>query len=149
LRADGGDPYAAARPGAGDVMTDGELRDLCNRFFDAIERHDLEEVGRIYAPDLAFWANVTGKEITRDENLEILAAGRTVHRRRTYDDRQIRTFAGGFLVQYSCNVVQHDGKRRSLSSCLVAECRDGLITRIDEYLDSSRFSDASRRPAPE
>lgn len=126
-------------------MNDGELRDLCNRFFDAVERHDLEEIGRIYAPGLKFWANVTGSEKSREENLKILADGKAVHRRRTYDDRQIRTFAGGFVAQYSCNIVQLDGRRRSLSSCLIAQCRAGQITRIDEYLDSSRFSDASRR----
>jgi ketosteroid isomerase-like protein len=128
-------------------MNDGELRDLCNRFFDAVERCDLVELGRIYSSDLKFWANVTGTEKTKEENLKILADGKAVHRRRTYDDRQIRTFEGGFLVQYSCNIVQLDGKKRSLSSCLIAECSDGQITRIDEYLDSSKFSDASRRPA--
>jgi ketosteroid isomerase-like protein len=40
------------------------------------------------------------------------------------------------------NVVQHDGRRASLSACVVALCKDGRITRIDEYLDSSKF----RRP---
>jgi len=129
-------------------MDDGELRALCNRFLDAVERGDVEEVGHIYSPELKFWANVTGTEKTRDENLKILAAGKAVHRRRTYDDRQIRTWPGGFLIQYSCNVVQHDGKKRSMRSCLLAECREGQITRIDEYMDSSKFSDAARRPAP-
>lgn len=128
-------------------MNDGELRALCNRFLDAVEQGDLDTIGRIYSPDLKFWANVTGTEKTRDENLKILADGKAVHRRRTYDDRQIRTWPGGFLIQYSCNIVQLDGQRRSLSSCLIAECRDGQITRIDEYMDSSRFSDASRRAA--
>ena len=126
-------------------MTDGELRDLCNRFFDAVERTDLDAIRAIYSDDLKFWANVTQAEKTKDENLKILADGKAVHRRRTYDDRQIRTFEGGFLVQYSCNIVQHDGRKRSLSSCLIAQCKAGQITRIDEYLDSSRFSDANRR----
>ena len=128
-------------------MNDGELRDLCNRFFDAVENHDLETIAAIYSDDLQFWANVTGTAKTKEENLQILRDGKAVHRRRTYDDRQIRTFRTGFLAQYSCNIVQLDGKKRSLSSCLIAECEDGQITRIDEYMDSSRFSDASRRPA--
>ena len=128
-------------------VNDGELRALCNRFFDAVERTDLEEIRKIYADDLKFWANVSDRELSKDENLKVLADGKAVHRRRTYDDRQIRTFDGGFLVQYSCNIVQRDGKKRSLSSCLIAQCKDGQITRIDEYMDSSRFSDAARRPA--
>jgi ketosteroid isomerase-like protein len=125
-------------------MNDGELRELCHRFFDAIERHDLEEIASIYAPGFSIWANVSGTEQTEEENLQILAAGKQRHRRRTYDDRTISTFATGFLVQYSVNIVQHDGERRSLWACLIAQCKNGQITHIDEYLDSSRFTDASR-----
>jgi ketosteroid isomerase-like protein len=125
-------------------MTDGELRELCHRFFDAVERHDLETVAELYAPELRFWINLTGVETSREENLKALADGRAVLRRRTYDDRTIRTFETGFLVQYSVNAVEHSGRRTSLSACIVAQCRDGKITRIDEYLDSIHFR--GRRP---
>jgi ketosteroid isomerase-like protein len=125
-------------------MNDRELRELCHRFFDAIERHDLDEVAAIYAPGFEIWANVTGAAKTKEENLQILAEGKGRHRRRTYDDRTINTFAGGFLVQYSVNITQHDGERRSLWACLIAQCKNGQITHIDEYLDSSRFTEASR-----
>ena len=129
-------------------MNDGELRELCHRFFDAIERHDLDEVAGIYAPDFTIWVNVTGAEKTKHDSLQTLDAGKARHRRRTYDDRTISTFATGFVVQYSVNVVQHDGERRSLWASLVAQCKNGQITHIDEYLDSSRFTDASRSAAP-
>jgi ketosteroid isomerase-like protein len=125
-------------------MNDGELRQLCHRFFDAIERHDLEEIASIYAPGFSIWANVGGTEKTKQESLQILAEGKQRHRRRTYDDRRISTFASGFVVQYSVNIVQHDGERRSLWACLIAQCKNGQITHIDEYLDSSKFTDASR-----
>jgi uncharacterized protein len=130
-------------------MNDGELRDLCHRFLDAIERHDLDAVAAIYAPGFSLWANVTGSEMTAQENIEILTAGKARHRRRTYDDRTIKTFSTGFVVQYSVNIVQHDGERRSLWACLVAQCKNGQITHIDEYLDSSRFTDASRTAMPQ
>ena len=120
-------------------MTDGELRDLCHRYFDAIERRDGRTVAELYAPDFTFWVNLTGAESSRDENLKALAEGYALHRRRTYDDRTIDTFETGFVVQYSVNVVTHDGRRTSLWACVVARCRDGRITRIDEYLDSIHF----------
>lgn len=129
-------------------MDDGETRALCHRFFDAIERHDLDTVRAIYAPGFRIWANVTHSEKTAEENLEILAQGRGLHRRRTYDDREVRTFPGGFLARFSINIVQHDGRRRSLWAAMVAECRDGQITRLAEYLDSSKFSDANLREKP-
>ncbi len=125
-------------------MTDRELRELCNRFFDAIERRDLDTVAELYAPDFNFWVNLTGAESSREQNLATLADGYALLRRRTYDDRIIDTFESGFLVRFSVTVVQHDGRRRSLSSCLVAQCKDGRITRIDEYMDSSKFG----RPRP-
>jgi ketosteroid isomerase-like protein len=120
-------------------MNDAELRALCHRFFDAIEQQDVTTVAQCYAPGLAFWINITGKTSTRDDNLAVLRAGYARNRRRTYDDRIVHTFEGGFLVQYSVSVVAHDGSKNSLWACIVALCSDGQITRIDEYLDSGKF----------
>jgi ketosteroid isomerase-like protein len=114
-------------------------RELCHRLFDAIEAGDLDVVADCYAPDMTMWFNVTGQTSTREENLEALRAGASLHRRRTYDDRQIRTFDDGFLVQYTTTVVTHSGHRRALSACLVAEVRDGRISTLMEYMDSGSF----------
>ena len=65
--------------------------------------------------------------------------GRDLHRRRTYDDRIISTFDDGFVVQYTVTVVAHNGTKVPLSACLVAEVRDGKITKLFEYLDSGKF----------
>ena len=70
----------------------------------------------------------------------MLRDGAKLHRRRTYDDRTINTFAGGFVVQYSVNVVTHSGAKASLWACVIAQCRNGRITRIDEYLDAGKFA---------
>ena len=52
-------------------------------------------------------------------------------RRRTYNDRQIHTFDDGFVAQYTCTVVTHEGKRIALAACLVAEVHDGRIVKLD------------------
>ena len=121
-------------------MTDTELRQLCHRFFDALEGGDHAAVARIYAPDFRMWVNLTDAESTAADNLAVLRDGAKLHRRRSYDDRIVDTFDGGFVAQYSVNVVAHSGKRTSLSACVVAQCRDGQIVRIDEYLDSGKFT---------
>ena len=124
-------------------MTDRELRELCHRYFDAIERRDVDAVAELYAPDFTFWVNLTGSESSREQNLQALRDGYALLRRRTYDDRMIDTFETGFVIRYSVSAVTHAGKRASLSTCIVAQCKDGQITHIDEYLDSSKF----RRPS--
>jgi ketosteroid isomerase-like protein len=121
-------------------MTDTELRELCHRFFDAIERADYDAVAQLYAPGFRFWVNLTGAESSAEENLAVLRDGTKLHRRRTYDDRIINTFDGGFIVQYWVNVVAHSGRRASLSACVIAQCRNGQILRIDEYLDAGKFA---------
>ncbi|HEY6599675.1 MAG TPA: nuclear transport factor 2 family protein [Pseudomonadales bacterium] len=126
-------------------MTDTELRELCHRFFDALERADVDTVAALYAPGMQMWVNVTGKEMSATENVAVLRDGAKLHRRRTYDDRVVNTFDGGFIVQYSVNVVAHSGRRTSLSACVIAQCRDGRITHLDEYLDAGKFG--ARRAA--
>jgi ketosteroid isomerase-like protein len=114
-------------------------RRLCHTLFDAIERSDLETVGECYAPDMTIWNNFTGETSTREENLAALATGAGLHRRRLYNDRVISTFDDGFVAQYTTHVVTHDGKQRALWACLVAEVRDGKITKLFDYLDSGKF----------
>ena len=130
-------------------MTDRELRELCNRFFDAIESRDLEAVADCYAPDFAFWVNLTGAESSRERSLATLRDGYALLRRRSYDDRSIDTFAGGFVIRYTLAGVQHDGHRGALWICIVGLCKDGKITRIDEYMDSGKFAAWAGRPAGE
>ena len=128
-------------------MTDRELRELCRRYFDAIERHDLEAVADCCDPEFTFWVNLSGSELTREQSLATLRDGRALLRRRSYDDRRVDTFDGGFLARYSVTCVPHDGRRFSLQACVVAQCRKGKITHLDEYLDSSKFR-APRQAEP-
>jgi ketosteroid isomerase-like protein len=128
-------------------MKDTELRELCTRYFDAVERHDVDAVADLYAPGFTFWVNVTGEGSSRGANLQALRDGYVLHRHRTYDDRSVDTFETGFLARYSVNVVEHNGRRTSLWACIVAQCKDGRITRIDEYLDSGKFRRPERKPS--
>ena len=128
---------------------DTEHRALCHALFDAIEREDPEGMARCYAPGMTLWFNVTGEEVSGADTIAAQAAGRRIQRRRTYDDRIVNTFDDGFVVQYTLTIVLHDGARRSLSACAVAEVHDGLIVRLSEYLDSTRFGrPRAKEPAP-
>jgi ketosteroid isomerase-like protein len=127
-------------------VTDSEIRALCHRFFDALETGDIDTVAELYRDDLVFWFNVTDKTSTKAENLKAVAAGKAVHRHRRYNDRIVNTFRDGFVMQYTVNITHHDGRETALIPCVVVLCRDGKITRMDEYIDSSKFASAARRP---
>ena len=121
-------------------MTEGEIRELCETFFDAYQDRRTDILDRVLADDCIIWHNVFGRETTRDDNLAALPDGYKGQRRRTYNDRIINTFHDGFVIQYSLNGVQHNGHRGALWICIVGRVRDGKITRIDEYMDSSKFA---------
>lgn len=120
-------------------MTERELRLLCNRFFDAYQDRRIDELRAIYAPNCVIWTNVFGVERSGHDNLVALPASYARARRRTYDDRVINTFDQGLMIQYTLSGVHHTGHRGALSVCIVALCKEGLITRIDEYMDTSKF----------
>jgi limonene-1,2-epoxide hydrolase len=132
-------------------MTDSEIRTLCNRFFDAYQDQRVDLLAEIYAPDCIVWHNVYGRDTTGADNLAALPASYAMQRRRTYNDRIINTFDGGFVIQYTLHGVQHSGHQGALWICIVGLCRDGKITRIDEYMDSGKFpawrSPRSSKPA--
>jgi ketosteroid isomerase-like protein len=121
-------------------VTHGEIRELCSRFFDAYENRRIDELAEIYSDDCIVWHNVFGRDTTGAENLAALPKSYGGQRRRTYDDRTINVFDGGFVIQYTLAGVMLDGHKGALWICIVGLCKDGKITRIDEYMDSSKFA---------
>jgi ketosteroid isomerase-like protein len=120
-------------------MNEYEIRELCERFFDAYQDRREDLLDEIYSDDCIVWHNVFGRDTTRDENLAALPKSYDGQRRRTYDDRTINTFHDGFVIQYTLHGVQHSGHKGALWICIVGNVRDGKITRIDEYMDSGKF----------
>jgi ketosteroid isomerase-like protein len=123
------------------AMTETAIRVLCNAFFDAYQDRRVDILDQLYADDCVIWHNVFGRDTTRDENLEKFHDSYAGQRRRTYDDRTINTFHDGFVIQYTLHGVMNSGHRGALWICIVGRVRDGKITRIDEYMDSSKFAE--------
>ena len=123
------------------TMTEGEVRELCERFFDAYQDRRVDILEQVLADDCIIWHNVFGRDTTKQDNLSKYHDSYKGQRRRTYDDRTINAFHDGFVIQYSLNGVMENGHRGSLWICIVGRVRDGQITRIDEYMDSSKFAD--------
>lgn len=111
--------------------------DVADRLFRAIEAGDIDAVGSLYAPDVEVWHNTDQVAQDRDANLATL--GWVVQNlpgvRYTKIRRQVT--ADGFVQQHVFVATTRAGREVAVPACILATVRDGLIARIDEYLDSA------------
>lgn len=132
------------------MMTDAELRELCRRFFDGYEGHRIEEVASTLADDFTVWMAPFDKTMQREDWLKSSVSGWSNTRRRIYIDRNVDTFDCGFVHRYTLHITEHSGRKSTLQVCVVAECRDGRIVHMAEYIDPSKspaWEERKRREA--
>jgi ketosteroid isomerase-like protein len=124
------------------TMTDDDIRALAKRFFDCVERGDIDGLVACYAPDARIWHNTDGIEQSPEDNRRTLTGMVVRIRDRHYDERRVRVFPGGFVQQHVLRGTRvHDGARLALPACVVCALADGLITRLDEYFDSAQVAE--------
>ncbi|KQW70790.1 ketosteroid isomerase [Phenylobacterium sp. Root77] len=118
-------------------MQSNEVLAFAERFVSAIEGGDVEAVRACYAPDAKIWHNNDGLEQTVDQNIKVLNWFM-----RKLPDRQYRivrreALSDGFLQQHVLEATLPDGRPFKMSACCVIRMKDGVITRLDEYIDSA------------
>lgn len=121
-------------------MTD-DIRALAQRFFDSVERGDIEAVRGCYADDARIWHNTDGLEQTAEENAEVLRGFIQRIRDRVYADRHLNIFLGGFVQRHVLHGTRADGVRLALPACIICTVEAGKITRLDEYFDSAQVAE--------
>ena len=121
-------------------MSDSEIRELCNRFFDAYQDRRTDELAETMSDDCLIWQGPFSRLVTKKHLIEGNPAGYAMHRRRTYDERQIDTFDGGFVIRYTLNLHYHNGEKAMRWLCIVGLCRAGKIYRVDEYMDTQAIA---------
>lgn len=121
-------------------MTEQEIRQLAARFFDAVAAGDLDGVRACYATDAVVWHNTDEIEQTREENLATLAQFVRLIPERRYEDRRVEVFADGFVQQHVLRGRRRDGVEVALPAVIVVRLADGMIVRLDEYLDSAQVA---------
>ncbi len=114
--------------------------DVAEQLFAAIENGDVGTVRDLYSPDAVIWHNTDGREQSADQNLATLMWVVENLAERRYEDVRRSVTDRGFVQQHMMRWTKVDGTRAELPACIVATCADGLITRIDEYLDSAHVA---------
>ena len=115
-------------------MTD--PNDVANRLFAAIEAGDGTALAALWSADIVVRRQGGGRERDKARGLKVIEwfVDSTTSRRYEILDRQ--EFDGGFLQQHTVHAIARTGAPLTFRACLIVKVgADGLITRIDEYLD--------------
>ena len=112
---------------------------IANRLIAAIEAGDRDALGAVYADDVVVWHNTDQVEMTKEQNLASLDALAAMTTTRRFTDVRRHAVDGGFVQQHVLNLEWSSGSG-SLPGCVVVQLRDGLIARIDEYLDGATIA---------
>ncbi len=121
-------------------MTPQAHLDFAERFIAAIQDGDVDTVRACYRPDASIWHNTDGIEQTVEQNMRVMAwFARTLPDRR-YRILRREALPDGFLQQHVLEATLPDGTPWAMDACVVVRMQDGLITRLDEYIDSKQVA---------
>jgi ketosteroid isomerase-like protein len=111
------------------------------KLISAIEAGDVEAARACYHPDAVIWHNNDEAEQTVDENLRVLEwLVRTFPGRVHYTEVQRLAAGEREVEQHVLEVTKEDGSVVRIPACIVVTVDgDGLVTRLEEYLDSASF----------
>ncbi len=116
--------------------------DLVDRLIRGIESGDLAAVRSVYAPDVVVWAGFDDRARDVDASLGVLEWLLGVTTERRYEIVRRIEIDGGVLQQHVLHATTRSGSTFSVPACLVIRVGDGLITRVDEYLDPAPVTKA-------
>ena len=115
-----------------------EILAFAEHFVTSIERGDVAAVRACYHPDAKLWHNTDNIEQTVDQNMKLLDWYVKNMTNRHYRILRRTALDDGFLQLHVLEATRPDGQPFKLDACVVVKIENGLITRLDEYLDSAQ-----------
>ena len=123
------------------MLTHDQIIDAADRLFAAISGGDVEAVSAMWADDVAVWHSGDERDNDKTRAMKVIRwyVGATTYRHYEVLDRQV--FDGGFVQQHVLHSTTSRGEDVALRVCLIVKIGDdGLIRRIDEYLDPAELA---------
>lgn len=110
-------------------------RGVVEGFYEALARGDVGALRASFAPGAIIWHSFDG--IAQDVDTAIKALeGLIAHSaKRGFEDVRQEPISGGLLRRQLFVLTLPDGVRKAWPVCLIIRIEDGLITRMDEYMD--------------
>jgi ketosteroid isomerase-like protein len=111
--------------------------ELVAAFDDAIAGKDADAFVAVLAPGAIVWHNHDRKEVDARENMAAIAMLSQIIDELDNEHVRLATVDGGFMLQFvTRGKVRSSGKPFEMHNCLIVTTTDdGLISRIDEYVD--------------
>ena len=121
-----------------DMTSQQQVFEFGDRFIAALNAGDAAKVRTFYQPDATCWHNFDDADQTLDDNMKLLE-----WMVRKVPDRHYRVvrrelIPGGWLQQHILEARLANGREMKMFACCVITLKDGLIQRIEEYLDPAQ-----------
>lgn len=110
---------------------------VVDRMLDAIERGDMEQLRACFATGAESWHNSDEATQTVDETVGLISYLCTVSTSRSYQDRRVTTAGSQAFLQHTLTAVLKSGNQLRMPAMMrIVVNADGLVERLEEYLDS-------------
>jgi ketosteroid isomerase-like protein len=118
--------------------------EVAGRLIAAIESGDLDTFAGCYAPGAVIWHNNDNLEQDPATVVKVLGWLRKRVDGLCYEEMRVQPTPSGYVEQHVLRGTARDGSPFEVPACLVVTVGDdGLITRLDEYVDSAGFAHLS------
>jgi ketosteroid isomerase-like protein len=117
-----------------------EIHAFAERFMEALNGTDAAKVRAFYTDDATCWHNFDDFDQPLDDNMKLFEWMARKAPRRRYRVLRRDIVPGGWFQQHVLEARLPNGKDMKLFACCVITLQDGLIKRIEEYLDPAQAS---------
>jgi len=116
-----------------------ETETVADALFAAIEAGDFAAAEALYDSDIGIWHNFSRAVQDKATNLEVLRQSRQAYEM-SYDIKDRIVNGDRVIQQHILTTRLPDGQTFTLPAAIFITVRNGLITRIEEYLDSGQVN---------
>jgi len=120
------------------VSTDQEIHAFAERFIQALNEGNADTVRTFYAPDAAIWHNYDNAVQNLDDNMKVLEWMVRKAPQRSYHVVRREIIPGGWFQHHVVEAKLASGREMKMFACCVITLKDGLIHRIEEWLDPAQ-----------
>ena len=111
---------------------------IANTYFGSLLAGDEKAMRSVFREDATFWTNFRNADVLVSESIPRWCGLKESFEDLHFENVRRRGIPGGFLEQHVLCGTPKGGEPFRVIGCFVGTIEDGLITRLEEYVDSSQ-----------